>query len=154
MSEKFSDYDLPQRKYNFKTDLAYGKRGEKLVDEFLETLSTGAFEVKTDRYRNGRMVLEMEQNPRRKVDEQGKALWQPSGLAVTKAVWWVYVYTLDGAFIMVSVNRIKRYLKVHKSDETKYKDFAKASSNPCRGFLLEPDEVMDMLINKDYDDEV
>jgi hypothetical protein len=142
---KFSDYDLPERKFNFKTDLAYGKLGEKLVEDFLETLGVGSFEVKTDRYRNGRMVLEMEQNPK-------QAGWKPSGLNVTQAKWWVYVYTLDGAFIIVSVERIKRYIK-HKNLTSKdYYDFAKMSSNPSRGFLLQPEDVIDLMINKEYDE--
>lgn len=149
---KFSDYDLPERKFNFKADLAYGKVGEKLVEDFLETLETGSFEVKTDRYRNGRMVLEMEQNPRKRLDDDGKPLWEPSGLNVTQAKWWVYVYTLDGAFIIVSVERIKRYIK-HKNLTAKdYYDFAKMSSNPSKGFLLQPEDVMDLMINKEYDE--
>ncbi len=148
-----SDYDIAPKQYDFHTDLRYGKKGEKLVEEFLETLSGGAFEVKTDRYRNGRMVLEMEHNPRRQTDETGKPLWKASGLAITKARWWVYVYTLDGSFVIVDVPRIKRYLKANKErfNPKKYHDFAHRSSNPSKGYLLQPEDVMDMMINPAYD---
>jgi len=154
---KFSDYDLPAKKFNFHEDLKFGQKGEKLVDDFLTAMEAGSFEVKTDRYRNGKMVLEMEHNPRRKQDEDGKAVWEPSGLNVTKAAWWVYVYTLDGeqgAFVIVSTKRIKRYLKINKSTYNRktMSNFAWSSSNPSRGFLLLPEQVNDLMTNPDYDE--
>lgn len=153
MSKNQSDYDIPPKKYNFHEDLKHGKKGEALVESFLGALSGGSFEVKTDRYRNGRMVVEMEQHPRRKMNPDGTEHWKPSGLAVTKADWWVYVFTLDdgeGAFLIVSVPRLKRYLHEHK-DRLQVVDFAKASSNPSRGYLLMPEDVQDLTINKNYD---
>lgn len=151
---KNSNWDIPARKFNFRKDLEYGKQGEKLVQSFLDSLDHRAFEVKTDRYRNGRMAIETEQNPRRAVDEAGNQLWKPSGLAVTKAHWWVYVYTLDdknGAFVTVSVKRMKKFIKKNKKT-LKMMDFAKNSDNPARGWLIEPEQVMDMLINPAYDE--
>jgi hypothetical protein len=151
--ENLSDYDIPSRRFNFHEDLKFGKKGEKLVEDFLDALSEGSFEVKTDRYRNGRMVIETMQNPRKKKNEDGTAFWKPSGIEVTKAKWWVYVYTLDnneGAFVVVAVERIKRYINAHQ-ESMDIMDFAKASSNPCKGYLLQPEQVMDMLINKEYD---
>jgi hypothetical protein len=154
MTKPQSDYDIPAKKYDFHTDLKFGQQGEKLVEDFLLALSDGAFEVKTDRYRNGRMVVEMMHNPRKKTDDKGKPVWKPSGLQVTKAKWWAYVYTLDGAFVMVNVARLKRYLAAHpdRFNPKKYIDFARTSSNPSKGFLLQPEDVMDMLINTDYDE--
>lgn len=154
MSKVQSDYDIPAGRYDFFNDLKFGKKGEKLVGDFLQTLSEGAFEVKTDRYRNGRMVLEMTHNPRKRLNPDGTPLWKPSGLQVTKAKWWVYVYTLDGAFIIVSVDRIKRYLEAHpdRYNPKKYHNFARASSNPSKGYLLEPSDVMEMMINPAYDE--
>ena len=154
MSKNQSDYDIPARKFDFHQDLKFGQKGEKLVEDFLDAMSSGSFEVKTDRYRNGRMVLEMTHNPRKKVDEEGNPLWKPSGLAITKAKWWVYVYTLDGSFVIVSTDRIKRYLKANKErfNPKKYHSFAWSSSNPSKGYLLEPEDVMDMMINTAYDE--
>lgn len=154
---KFSDYDIPGRRFDFFEDLKFGKKGEALVAEFLDALSEGSFEVKTDRYRNGRMVIEIIHNPRKRKDENGKAVWEPSGISVTKARWWVYVYTLDGhegAFTIVSVPRIKRYLEVNSErfNESTMGIFARTSSNPSKGFLLEPEDVMDLMTNKAYDE--
>lgn len=146
MSKKFSEFDLPARKFDFRKDLAYGHKGEKLVTDFLDAMESGSFEVKTDRYRNGRMVIEMEQNPRRSGN------WKPSGLQVTQAQWWVYVFTLDGAFVMVSVPRIKRYIEQRQLSSKDYKEFARGSQNPSRGFLLEAPEVVDLMTSPDYDE--
>jgi hypothetical protein len=150
---KNSDWDIPATKFNFRKDLEYGQQGEKLVQSFLDSLSGGAFEVKTDRYRNGRMAVEVEQNPFRKVDEEGTQVWKPSGINVTKAKWWVYVYTLDnneGAFIVVSVKRLKRYIQKNKKN-LKMMDFARRSNNPARGWIIEPDQVMSMMYSELYD---
>jgi hypothetical protein len=151
---KNSDWDIPASKFNFKKDLDYGHQGEGLVKSFLDSLSDGAFEVKTDRYRNGRMAVEVEQNAFRKTDEEGNQIWKPSGINITKARWWVYVYTLDGehgAFIVVSVKRLKKYIKKNKKN-LKMMDFAKRSNNPAKGWIIEPEQVMDMMYNQLYDE--
>ncbi len=135
-------YDIPAP--NWKADLEYGKVGEALVERFLDDISSGHLEVKTDRYRNGRMVLEVEQNPR------GRG-WKPSGVMVTEAKWWVYQYNLDGAFTVVSVARIKRYIAIH-ADNMELRVFGSRGDNVARGYLLMPEEVTDLLINPDYDD--
>lgn len=138
-----SAYDIPQP--NFNRDLRHGKLGEELVEQFLDDISSGSLEVKTDRYRNGRMVVEVEQNPK------GKG-WKPSGLMVTEAKWWVYQYHLDGAFTVVAVARLKRYL-VHHSDTLELMMFGTRGDNPSRGYLLEPEHVTDLLINPVYDEQ-
>lgn len=151
---KNSNWDIPGRKFNFRKDLEYGRQGEKLVQSFLDSLDHRAFEVKTDRYRNGRMAVETEQNPRRAVDADGNQLWKSSGISVTKAHWWVYVYTLDGnngAFVTVSVKRLKKYIKKNRKN-LKMMDFAKNSDNPARGYIIEPEQVMEMMISPDYDE--
>jgi hypothetical protein len=151
---KNSDWDIPATTFNFKKDLDYGHQGEALVKSFLDSLSDGAFEVKTDRYRNGRMAVEVEQNAFRKTDEEGNQVWKPSGINVTKAKWWVYVYTLDGesgAFITVSVKRLKKYIKKNKKN-LKMMDFARRSNNPAKGWIIEPEQVMDMMYNQAYDE--
>lgn len=154
---KFSDYDIPAKKFNFHDDLKFGHKGEALVTEFLSAMEAGAFEVKTDRYRNGKMVLEMEHNPRLRKDADGKAVWEKSGLNVTKAMWWVYVLTLngsEGAFHIISVPRLKRYLKLNpdKYNRKTMQNFAVRSGNPSRGFLLLPEDVLDVMTNPNYDE--
>lgn len=138
-----SAYDIKQP--NWTKDLQYGKVGEELVQGFLNDISSGHLEVKTDRYRNGRMVLEIEQNPRNRG-------WKPSGVMVTEAKWWVYQYNLDGAFTIVSVERIKRYINIHQ-DNMELRLFGTKGDNVARGYLLQPEQVTDLLINPDYDEQ-
>lgn len=152
--EKNSAFDLPRRTFNFKDDLAYGEASEELVKNFLDCISDGDFEIKSDRYRNGRMIVETQQNPLGARDHEGNPIWKNSGINVTKAKWWVYVYAPEGAFVVISVERLKRYLRSNpKRFSEKTKKNLGDKSNPARGFLLFEHEVMDLLKNKKYDRE-
>jgi len=146
-------YDIPGRVIDFPTDLAYGEKGEELVRQFISSLSETDFEVKSDRYRNGRMVIETDQNPKAAKDSNGTPLWFKSGINVTTAKWWVYIYSPEGAFVVIDVQRLKRYLR---ANSYLYNESTKISlggaDNPARGFLLMPENVMDMLYNKEYDE--
>lgn len=146
MTKKFNDYDIPQP--NWQKDLAFGLKGESIISDFLSDISSGSFEVKTDRYRNGRMAVETQQQP------GARGNWIDSGINVTKAKWWVYQYNLDGAFHIVSVERLKRYLRFnsHKFNESTKRMFAAGSENPAKGFLIFPNDVIDLLINPKYDE--
>ena len=141
---KNSDWDIKKNTFNFSADLKYGQMGEGRIRKMLENLVEGSFEVKSDRYRNGNMAVEMRQNPRR----SGK--WVPSGLQVTKAQWWVYIFSMDGGFIIVSVDRLKRYINLNK-DILEPRDFARRSDNPAWGYLLRPDDVTALLCEEKYD---
>jgi hypothetical protein len=148
------EFDIDLKKFDFKSDLAYGEQGEALVMSFIESLRDSQIEVKTDRYRNGKMVVETQQSPGGIKDKHGLYAWKPSGINVTTAKWWVYIYGLEGgAFVAVPVERLKRYLKAKKSVfcETKKVIFAENSDNPSKGFLLMPHHVMEMLYDKRYD---
>jgi hypothetical protein len=149
-----SDFDIAPQKINFDQDLAYGHQGEDLIRGFLQSLNDSSFEVKTDRYRNGRMVIETEQNPYRRTDAEGKPIWKLSGINVTKATWWVYVFTLDGGFIAVNVARLKRFLRKHpdKYNEGTKRALGTAGDNPARGYLIMPHDVIDLLTNPIYDE--
>jgi hypothetical protein len=129
-------------RFDFTKDLAFGQEGEQVVTNFLSDLSAGHFEVKYDRYRNGNMVVETEQNPR------GTG-WKPSGINVTQAHWWVYLYSPD-AFVVVSVSRLKNYLEVNKQHLTQ-KVLAGGSDNPAKGYILYPPHVTELLNNECYD---
>jgi hypothetical protein len=147
-----SSFDIPARKFDFKADLAFGQQSEKEIELFLDDLSNGAFEVKTDRYRNGRMVVETDQNPRGITDADGNQIWNKSGINVTTAKWWVYVFSPSQGFVVIDVERVKRYLRKNKD---RFNESSKISlggpDNPARGFLLMPDDVKDLLTNKNYD---
>lgn len=135
-------WDIPAQP-NFDGDKVFGERGERTVRNFIQAIMSGSFEVKTDRFRNGNMVVEIQQNARR----QG---WKDSGLRVTKAYWWVYMYSPDGAMVVVSVARLKRYVaSLHPSLLRK---FAPMSDNPSVGYLLTPAQVVEMMSSSTYDE--
>lgn len=136
------EYDLSWNGAQWYKDLAAGAEGEAIVTEFLTTLENGTFEVKYDRYRNGRMVVETDQNTRL----EG---WKPSGINTTQAQWWVYVFA-PGAFVMVETERLKRWLRTNRTREQK-RVFAEHTLNPAQGYLLYPNEVADLLVGPEYD---
>jgi len=142
---KNSAWDIKSNTFNFAEDLKYGQLGEKRIRRMLENLVEGSFEVKSDRYRNGNMAIEMRQNPRR----AGK--WVPSGLRVTKAQWWVYIFSMDGGFIIVATERLKRFIEANK-DTLETRDFARRSDNPAWGYLLKPADVCALLYDPRYDE--
>jgi hypothetical protein len=146
-------FDIPEKSFDFANDLAFGHSGESFVKTFYNSVIQGSAEVKTDRYRNGRMVVETNQNPRRKTDVFGHPVWDLSGINVTTATWWIYVYSLNSSMIVVSVERLKNYLRMNKEtfNSSTKRVFAEKSDNPSKGFLLEPQNVMDMLYNQQYD---
>ena len=147
-----SEFDIPGRKFDFRADLEFGQKSEREISSFLDDLSDGAFEVKTDRYRNGRMVVETNQNPRGVRDSSGAQVWTRSGINVTTAKWWVYVFSPGQGFVVIDVERLKRYLRANRD---RFNESTKISlggaDNPARGFLLMPDDVKDLLTNELYD---
>lgn len=144
---------MKRSEFDFESDLAFGEKSEEFVKSCLAGLASGSFEVKTDRYRNGRMVVETQQNPHRIVDQLGNPKWVNSGINVTSAKWWVYVFAPDDSVLIVSVERLKRYIRLNKSkfnEETK-RMFAEQSDNPAKGFLLMKEDVTEMMTSEKYD---
>jgi len=140
------DITPENKNFNFAQDLQFGQVGEQRVVDVLNELVNNSMEVKTDRYRNGNMVIETDQNP-------GNRGWKKSGINVTKAKWWVYVYALEGSIVIVEIERLKRFLRLNKHlfNEGTKRLMAENSDNPAKGFILKPRHVMDMLINRKYD---
>lgn len=147
-----SEFDIPGRVFDFASDLAFGEESEKEISRFLDDLSGGAFEVKTDRYRNGRMVVETDQNPKGVKNELGARIWRKSGINITSARWWVYVFSPSQGFVVIEVSRLKRYLRKNadRFNESTKRNFG-GSDNPAKGFLLMKEDVQDLLINPEYD---
>lgn len=114
-----------------------------MFQEFLDSLDEELFEIKRDSYRNGRMVVEIMQKPKDKD-------WKPSGLEVTKAKWWIYLFS-DDAFVAVEVVRLKKYLEINNN--IPLKTFAPYSANPTKGYLLMPEDVSLLLSSELYDKE-
>lgn len=144
-------FDIASSRFDFTKDLKYGKEGEDLITSFLEQISNGDFEVKSDRKRNGRMFIETNQNPKAIKDANGERVWVKSGINVTTANWWVYIFSPDGAFVIVAVRRLKNYLSQNKhifNEATKTN--AGGADNPARGFLLYPQHVKDLMTKEEY----
>ena len=129
-------------RFDFKVDMVYGKAGEAELVEFFDAVQGSKVEVKSDRYRNGRMAVETQQKP------LGRD-WQDSGINITTAEWWAYRLA-PGAFILVSVPRLKKYLRANR-DTLQKRDFAAGSDNPSRGFVLMPEQIQSLLADKEYD---
>ena len=77
----------------------------------------------------------------------------PSGLNVTKAVWWVYIFAVDESFVMFKVDRIKRYLRSLPNlyNENTKRVMAPNSENPALAYVVQKSETINMLSKKDYD---
>lgn len=129
-------------RFDFKIDLAYGRAGEAELVEFFNAVQGSNVEVKSDRYRNGRMAVETQQKP-------AGGVWKDSGINVTQAQWWAYRFA-PGSFVLVSVPRLKKYLRMNR-DLLQKRDFAAGSDNPSRGFVLMPDQVEELLTSEWYD---
>lgn len=128
--------------HDFAVDLAYGRAGEAELIEFFDAVQGSKIEVKSDRYRNGRMAIETQQRP-------NGSDWQDSGINTTYADWWAYRFG-TGAFIVVAIPRLKKYLQLNRGHLAK-RDFAMNSDNPARGFVLMPEQVTDLIRAERYD---
>lgn len=138
-------YDISPSRLSFLDDLAAGEQAEQTFVDFLQLLASGDVEVKYDRYRNGRMFVETDQNPR------GLGAWTKSGINVTTAKWWVY-FVSPSSFVVVAVERLKNYLRHNQrrfNETTKVQ--AGTKDNPALGFLLYQDHVQDLLTSEKYD---
>ncbi len=152
MAGYFPKYDIPAP--DFLKDLKFGEQGEELIAKFIGDIASGDIEVKTDGYRNGKMVIETEQWPGRRRTPDGKEIWTLSGINVTTAKWWVYQFTLGESFIVVSVERLRRFINLngHDFNENTFTPFAPKSDNPAMGFILYPRHIIEMMISPKYDE--
>jgi hypothetical protein len=149
---KNAEYDIHSLRPDFERDKKYGEDGEALISLFLGHITNGNFEVKSDRYRNGRMVIETNQNPKGMKNNKGEPVWFPSGINVTTATWWVYIFSPDGAFVIINIARLKKFLRANNetfNESTKIN--LGSSDNPARGFLLFEHHVRDLMTNPAYD---
>jgi len=122
--------------------LEYGHGAETNLIEFFNAVQNQQVEVKADRYRNGRMIVETQQRP-------NGGDWQHSGINVTTATWWAYQLA-PSSFILVSVARLRRFLRMNDYLLEK-RDFAVDGDNPARGFLLSASQVHELQTSKAYD---
>lgn len=98
---------------DFDIDLRHGKRGERLVASFLEGLTIGTVEVKSDRQAHLTGNLWIEYQCRRRDG------WQDSGIRTSKATHWALV--LDETVIIALPTAILRTV-VERGYEFRFAD--------------------------------
>jgi hypothetical protein len=88
------------------------------------------------------MFVEFEQNPR-------NTGWKASGIAVSKAKWWVYLFA-PSAFVIIETSRLRRYIKANHT-VLPVRIAAQHSDNPAKGFLIYPEQLKELLTVSTYD---
>jgi len=112
-------------------DLKFGERMELEVEGVLSAIRNGGltYEVKADRYLNGRWFLEWEQNPRRCGE------WKSSGLQTTMADLWVI--RLPQPVDAIEIWRTSKLRQIAKSGLLGHlKDGGASGDNPTRGWVV------------------
>ena len=89
--------NLYNKDYNWDIDLAFGEVGEY---NLYKILKDSKLEVKRDRIalKTGNLAIEYEQNNK------------PSGIAISNAEYWCYIFTKDNydkAIIIIPIERLK-----------------------------------------------
>jgi hypothetical protein len=88
---------------DFDIDLVYGEEGEMLVRHVLE-LDESRIEVKRKSYIDDEFYVEIRHDPGR------RGAWRASGLAKTKADYYVYVVADTGVLIFVPTALLRERL--------------------------------------------
>lgn len=138
---------------HFDLDLGRGRQGEMFISDLADALARGAktIEVKTDayffsasaeRYKGQRLYVEMECLGR---DGQ----WHPSGLSVTKADLWAFVFGKHPGAWVVSTDWLRRAVAEACKDKRNHMS-CDYGQNPTKGwvvylnhFLLTRDRTVD-----------
>lgn len=102
---------------NWDIDKVYGEEGEQYVYSVMREMLAGRVEVKTERYANGRLFIEVEQghphNPR------------PSGMYVTEAEYISYMKP-GGIIVSFPTKVILDYIAQHEEELFVYGNGVKA----------------------------
>lgn len=114
-------------------DLSFGKQGELLVLNVIQSIANGTCqcEVKRDRQfqKTGRLYIELEQNP------GNRGIWVPSGLAKSRAPAWAFLCNNDQGLFLVDTPWLKRAVELaaqFKANHAAERD----GDNPTRGVCI------------------
>ena len=124
------DRHAPGYEPRWDIDFAVGRQAEMWVSDIITALGTDAIEVKADEraLRTGNLYVEYEC--------RGK----PSGIAITRAVLWIYVLNVEQLALVVSVERLKvlgrEALRAGRDGS------CTRGSHPTRGALVRLSDVM------------
>lgn len=118
-------------RYDFTVDIDHGEVAERAAAKILTTTSV---EVKAKRYDDSVYYVEYEQNA------QNRGVWLPSGISVTQATHWVFIYCDNEVALTVTVGVLKEAGRRAFADPTKRKEIG--GDNPTRGVLVALDEIL------------
>jgi hypothetical protein len=85
---------------NWDIDTPWGEEGKRYVEDVLSWPGVAKIEVKRKRRLDGKIYVELEQDP------FGKG-WRPSGLAVTESELWAWVIGSTGAFMLFRAEHLR-----------------------------------------------
>lgn len=119
---------------HFDLDLKTGELGEQVVKAGL----TGLVEVKTDRraHETGNLYIEVYQFS--KADRSDK---RPSGLATTKAEWWITTALNSNGFMAIRVDDLKALIKANNYRQTA-QPIVNENTNGSIGYLVPVIDIM------------
>lgn len=112
----------------FDIDYRAGKVGEALVGTFLQSLTEGTIEVKTERnaLKYGNHFVETHQQ---RSDQQ----WYPSGINTTESDWWVIASPTGAGFIAI---RRQELLQLVLESERREQPINNEHTNAARGRVV------------------
>lgn len=133
---------------DFLEDLDNGKKGERIVTDFLKTKGL-IFVKENDDYRhditmikNGKEVkyeikTDYKQTPNHFVEfrsstDYGKT-YSDSGIVKSKSEWYVFYYTMFGEVWFIKTEKLRELIK-NNNFETKYQ--VKKPATPAQGYLI------------------
>lgn len=124
----------------FDIDLTRGQVGEQKTATILDALHHGRIEVKTDYGSNqtGNLYIEYE-----KEDRDGN--WVPSGIAVTEADAWAFVF--EDGIIFVDTGALKELARQYYRSQRIGQRNGNAHSSGSRGILIPVEELATSLRN-------
>jgi hypothetical protein len=110
---------------DFDLDYQAGRQGELLVADVLRQIANGdaRIEVKTERYANWFVFVEVQQKPR-------GCDWRPSGIATTSAEYWAFVKP-NGCIILAQTEELRKHIA-----KSQLVGGGENGDNPTRGVLV------------------
>lgn len=112
-------------RYDFTIDRAHGELAERAAANLL---TIDSVEVKAKRYDDSHYYVEYEQNPR------NSGNWIPSGIVITEATHWVFIYCENTVALTVPVGVLKEAGRIAAKDKANWK--STPGDNPTHGIMV------------------
>lgn len=119
-------------RYDFTIDKDHGELAERAAAELL---TIDSVEVKAKRYDDSHYYVEYEQNPR------NSGNWIPSGIKITEASHWVFIYCENTVALTVPVVVLIEAGRIAARDKDNWKYTPR--DNPTRGIMVSLDLILE-----------